>query len=105
MALACAVDDAHSASPYFLEDLIIAEAPLGIADVYGSEHLIERLGAVSIGFQTALEQAIQTEAASDPRGRSTLRARSNINGHSRRIGNADHVHGDQEEEAASTAQR
>jgi hypothetical protein len=105
VALPCAIDDAHSAPPNFLEDLIIAEPPLGVADIDFGEHLIQRFGGVGIGFQTALEQAIQTETAPDPRSRSTLRARSNVTGHSRGIGDAGHIHGGQEEEAASTAQR
>jgi hypothetical protein len=65
VALPRAIDDAHPSPSDFLEDLIIAEPPLAVADIDVGEHLIERFGAVGIGFQTALEQAIQTGAASD----------------------------------------
>ena len=43
MALACAINHAHSATPDFLDDLVIANYPIGIAQVDSRQTCFERV--------------------------------------------------------------
>jgi hypothetical protein len=65
MPLAGTINNSHPAMPDLVENLIIAEAPIGIAHIDLSEHLFQRFIIRSIGSQTPIEQTIQTKAASD----------------------------------------
>ena len=60
MALARAIDHAHAAAPNFLQDLIIAESPLGVSDINFVQHRIERFGTLDIRVEAALEQTAET---------------------------------------------
>ncbi len=53
--------------PDLIENLIIAQPPIGIAHIDLREHVFERFIIRSIGSQTPTEQTIQTKAASHAR--------------------------------------
>jgi hypothetical protein len=67
MPLAGTINNSHPAMPDLVENLIITEAPIGIAYVDLSEHVFQRFIIRSIGSQTQTEQTIQTKAASNAR--------------------------------------
>src|SRR5438094_1848493 len=63
MTLARAINDAHPAASDFLQDLIIANPPIGIAHVDVIENLFERLRGLSFAAEGAAEHAIQAKPA------------------------------------------
>ena len=67
MPLAGTINNPHAAMPDLVENLIIADPPIGIAHIDLSEHIFQRFIIRSIGSQTSTEQTIQTKAASNAR--------------------------------------
>ena len=66
MALARAIDHAHSAAPDFLEDLVVAEPPVLVRDCYFGENATECFaGAFIVGFKACLEEATHAKAAAN----------------------------------------
>jgi hypothetical protein len=68
MALACAVNDSHSAAADLIENLIIAQSPICVPNVDFIEGGFQRVVFVvaSLSAQSAIEEAIQAKTASDP---------------------------------------
>jgi hypothetical protein len=63
-SLARAINDAHTASSDFLQDLIIADAPISIAHVDFVEHLLQSLRCLGFDIEAAKEHAMQAKATS-----------------------------------------
>jgi hypothetical protein len=71
------INDAYTATPNFLQDLIIAYSPLGILQIKLAEYVLKRffrLRRGGPGTQTLSKKAAQTKTAPDTRRRPTLRA-------------------------------
>jgi hypothetical protein len=60
MFLTRAINDAHAAAPDFFQDLIIPNAPIGIANIDLIENRLQRLGVFSFAPESAAQQTIQT---------------------------------------------
>src|SRR5205814_1744845 len=88
-----AINDAHPAASDFLQDLIIANPPIGIAHVDVIENLFERLRGLSFAAEGAAEHAIQAKPAPYARCRSTLFARSDTVLDSHGVGDVARAHG------------
>ena len=58
MPLTCAINNAHSAAPDLIEDLIIAQSPIGVAHIHFIEHAFQTIVVVSLGAEAAIEQAV-----------------------------------------------
>jgi hypothetical protein len=91
MALASAINYAHSAAPDFFQDLIIPDPPIGIADVDFIEHFLESFRTLDVR-EGALQQTIQTKTAPNTRCRSTFLAGRDIILHSHGIESIARVH-------------
>ena len=63
MPLAGTINNSHPTMRDLVENLIIAEPPIGIAHIDLREHVFQRFIIRSIGSQTPTEQTIQTKAA------------------------------------------
>src|SRR5262249_41106311 len=66
MTLARPIDDAHAAATNFFKDLIVADAPIGVAKIDFIEHCLETFLPLDIS-EAALQQTIQTKTAPNPR--------------------------------------
>ena len=58
MSLTRPINDAHAAAADFFKDLIIANPPVGVADINLIEHVLQALGSFSFAAETAAKQAI-----------------------------------------------
>src|SRR5207247_2508440 len=93
MSLTCPINDAHAAVGNFLQDLIIADPPIGVVDIDLIENSLQRLGSFSFAPEAAAKQTIQTRPAPDARGRSAFFTCHDIGVDSHRIGKIAHAHG------------
>src|SRR5262249_55931425 len=92
VSLARAINDAHTATPDFLQDLIVANAPISIAHIDLIEHRLQRFRGLSIAAERALQHTIQTKPAPYARCRSTLFARCGTALNPHRIGDVARAH-------------
>jgi len=93
MPLPGAINNPHPATPDLFQNLIIAQPPIGIADIDFSKHVLQRFAVVSISAETATEQTSQTKTSPDARSRSTFWARDRFLPEPWRNRNAGEVHG------------
>ena len=89
MSLARAINDAHPPASDFFQNLIITDAPIGIAHVDFAEQPLESALIFALRAETTQQQAIQTKPTPDARGRSTLFAGCDLGLDPHRIENAD----------------
>ncbi len=66
-SLARAINNTHAAASDFFQNLIIRDAPIGIAHVDLVEHLLECLRRFHSGVESEAEHAMQAKAASQAR--------------------------------------
>src|SRR6266480_1343131 len=95
MPLPGAINNPHPATPDLFQNLIIAQPPIGIADIDFSKHVLQRFAVVSISAETATEQTSQTKTSPDARSRSTFWARDRFLPEPWRNRNAGEVHGNE----------
>jgi hypothetical protein len=67
MPLAGTINNSHPTTPDLVENLIITEAPIGIAHIDFSERVVQRFIIRTIGSQAQTKQTIQTKTASNAR--------------------------------------
>jgi hypothetical protein len=65
VSLAGTINDAHTATPDLLEDLIISQPPTGVAHIDSSEFVSKHFVVASLSVQPLMEQTRQTETAPD----------------------------------------
>src|SRR2546423_10790077 len=84
MALACAINHAHSAAADLFEDLVVAEPPVLVGQMQFGEKLGECLGIVYVGtVEAGFEQTTDAKSAGDVRRGIAMWAGTRIVDHAR----------------------
>src|SRR5688572_14607864 len=95
MALAGAIDDAHSTTTDFLKDLVIPKAPVLVGQIDLGERADQCLGIAPVVWsEAALEEAADAKSACDMRGGIAMRTRRRVYDHARDgVGESGESHG------------
>ena len=78
ISLARAIDDAHSAAPDFLQNLIIAEAPTSFRKIDLFKHVLQGFCGFNLALEPLIERTTQTKSAHNVCCRFAFLARHNI---------------------------